>query len=647
MAGNRVISAVLTLKDKDFGSTAKKSASAMKDFERKTKHSSNTVSKFGKSAVSSFKSVATGAASIVTAIGVVKGLSAAFGMVKSSVSSAFDRIDVMENFERTMSVMTGSTEKAKEALEATRNAVTGTAYGLDTAAKSVQDFVTRGMDVEKATQAVEIWGDAVAFYGDGSSEQLASVSDAIGKMYSSGKVGMDQMNRLFDAGIDGVGMYAKATGRMEADVSKDLSSGKISAEEFLDVVGTAMNEGTNGVQKIAGAAKEAGASWSGTFANMKAAVTRGVEDIIMKIDDMLVSNGLPDMRSMVSEFGSKFEDVLKGAADKIPVVTEFLVGMYDKAKPGLDWIKDTAMPAVKEGIGFATDKAKDMYNFFADNWPLIMPIITGVTATIAAFKLGIVAITAAKTTWAAVTSAVQIATGLLNGTLAVSPLGWVALAIGAVVAAGVALYMNWDTLKERAGLLWEKVKEVFGGIYDWGMEKIQPVVGFFQGLSDKFNSFKDTIMSFKPPEWVMKIGGAIGSAASKVGNFIAGSHATGLDRVPYDGYVAELHKDEMVVPATQSRNLRNQGVGIANIDKNAPSMHSKAQANITPQYTHQTTNVSNSDLPQLIQSLMQLIQTLSNMPKGDVNINVNGTNLTVTEIVNELIPLLKLRIANM
>lgn len=37
---------------------------------------------------------------------------------------------------------------------------------------------------------------------------------------------------------------------------------------------------------------------------------------------------------------------------------------------------------------------------------------------------------------------------------------------------------------------------------------------------------------------------------------VNGSHAGGLDRVPYDGYIAELHKDEMVLPADLARRMR-------------------------------------------------------------------------------------------
>lgn len=606
MAGNRVISAVLTLKDKDFGTTAKKSASAMKDLERKTQHSSNTIKRFGSSAVAAFGSVAKGAASIVAAIGITKALSGALNMVKTSLSSAFDRIDVMEKFERTMTVLTGSTEKTKAALESTREAVTGTAYGLDVAAQSVQNFVTRGMEVDKATKTLAIWGDAVAFYGDGSNEQLETVSDALGKMYSSGKVQMDQMNRLFDSGIDAVGMYAKATGRDVASVQKDLSKGKISAEDFIDVVGKAMTEGTNGVQKVAGAAKEAGASWSGTFANMKAAVTRGVEGIVLKIDEMLKSKGLPEMREMVSDFGSKFESVLKSAGEKVPVLANALMAMYDGVKPGLDWLKDTAFPAIKTELQSAFETSRpvlewikdnafpaivdaavlvvdgftSVYNFVKDNFALISPIVAGVTAGILAYKVGVVAVTKATAAWKVVTAAVDLATKALTLSLAMTPMGWVALAIGAVVTAGVALYQNWDTVRAKTTELWQKLQDnplialavgPMGVLIAAGIKLWQN----FDKIKTAFNMFKTAIKNFVLPSWVKTIGKTLAGAAEKIRGIGGGrapmdSFAVGTNRVKED-MVAQIHKDEMIVPARQSRNLRKQGVTIDNVDKGGPS----------------------------------------------------------------------------
>ena len=46
------------------------------------------------------------------------------------------------------------------------------------------------------------------------------------------------------------------------------------------------------------------------------------------------------------------------------------------------------------------------------------------------------------------------------------------------------------------------------------------------------------------------------SKAEDAKRSINGSHAAGLARVPFDGYLAETHKDEMIVPAAQAEVLR-------------------------------------------------------------------------------------------
>lgn len=277
--------------------------------------------KIANSSLSGIKSASEGATSsimkIASGIGVFKALSASANLVKSSISSAMGRQDTMEAFNRTITQITGSAENATKALEDLKKITKGTAYGLDVAAKATQNFVTRGMDLSKATKSVGIWADAVSFYGKGTNEQLETVTDALAKMRTKGTVEMDQLDRMFDIGIDAVGIYAKAVGKSSQEVSDSLSDKTIRTDEFLNVVEKAMEEGTNGVQKIAGAAKEAGASWTGTIDNMKAATTRGVLSIMQAIDDMLSKNKLPQMRKMISQFGKGAETTMNTVANGI------------------------------------------------------------------------------------------------------------------------------------------------------------------------------------------------------------------------------------------------------------------------------------------------------------------------------------------
>ena len=48
-------------------------------------------------------------------------------------------------------------------------------------------------------------------------------------------------------------------------------------------------------------------------------------------------------------------------------------------------------------------------------------------------------------------------------------------------------------------------------------------------------------------------------SANVSGGDVDGSHAGGLDYVPFDGYVAELHKGEQVLTAEEARDYKRGG----------------------------------------------------------------------------------------
>ena len=118
--------------------------------------------------------------------------------------------------------------------------------------------------------------------------------------------------------------------------------------------------------------------------------------------------------------------------------------------------------------------------------------IVSFNSTAAGFIKTIAAMLGPTAAQTAATGAAATAQGTLNTVMAANPIGAVILAVEALVAGGILLYKNWDTVKAKAGELQTKVKTVFGGVrdtitgsFDAAKKKVK---GFFSWLDDKISS---------------------------------------------------------------------------------------------------------------------------------------------------------------
>lgn len=231
---------------------------------------------------------------------------------------------------------------------------------------------------------------------------------------------------------------------------------------------------------------------------------------------------------------------------------------FNAAKPAITFIATTAIPAVVNAIMKIIGAAATVYQKL-NQWGLLKPIIIGIAGAIAAMKMvkfakdTIQAVTATKAlvtvflaqkkamlaniaakakdlaetaaihalyikdaivkgastaaTWAqtaamtawnaicAVGTAVTTALGAAF-TFLTSPIGLVIIAITAVIAIGVLLYKNWDTVKEKASQLGDWIVNVFNNFKEKCSQYIQKFANKFPEafafISSVFESFKQT-----------------------------------------------------------------------------------------------------------------------------------------------------------
>ena len=91
---------------------------------------------------------------------------------------------------------------------------------------------------------------------------------------------------------------------------------------------------------------------------------------------------------------------------------------------------------------------------------------------------------------------------------------------------------------------------------DWGEAAKNVVDGLLDGLKKAWGSIKTWFTN----AWDNLFGDkSVNVSANVSGGDVDGSHAGGLDYVPFDGYVAELHKGEQVLTAEEARDYKRGG----------------------------------------------------------------------------------------
>lgn len=164
-----------------------------------------------------------------------------------------------------------------------------------------------------------------------------------------------------------------------------------------------------------------------------------------------------------------------------------IAGAFESVKKGAKGLTDTFKALTIEKV---KDKLETMYLNALYAKDFIVSLANGTAALVkqaAQFAINTAAkiadtvaqaaMTVATTAWNVVCGLATAATTALGAAFAflTSPIGLVILAIGAVIAAGVAIYKNWDTIKA-------KTIEIWGAIKEWFSKTIDAIKGFFTGL---------------------------------------------------------------------------------------------------------------------------------------------------------------------
>ena len=275
-------------------------------------------------------------------------------VVMSSLGSAIDRADQMNNFPKVMKNLGYSSEDAAASIRKITNALDGLPTTSSAMTGMVQQLAPLTSNLDEATDIALAFNNAMLAGGASTMEQENALTQYT-QMLSAGKVDM-QAWRSIQAAMPGqLNQVAEAmmgAGHNANDLYEAMKDGKYSFDDFNKAV---MDLNQNGFGKYASFAQQAKDATQGigtAMENVKNRVAKAVQKVIDAV-------GVENIAGAINRFSSQFGKVGDAAAGMVTDVKKkfseagkWITGLYDK----LD--KTGAITRFKDTISTAFESAR-------------------------------------------------------------------------------------------------------------------------------------------------------------------------------------------------------------------------------------------------------------------------------------------------
>ncbi|EAC3748514.1 tail tape measure protein [Listeria monocytogenes] len=378
-------------------------------------------------------------------------LAAALGLIaatKNVVGSAIGRVDTIDTATKSLTVLTGSAKDAQLVMTDLTAAIDGTPIALDAVALGAKKMVAAGMKAADVKPVFTAIADAAYGVGNGS-ESIDQMTDAISALQASGVAYADDINRLVEAGVPAWQILANSTGKSVGEMKKYVSEGSLESTKAIAMLTKGIEEGTTGMAgntaKMAGLAKTAGNTISGSFANMKTAAVKSLANIAENLKGPIIQaldvakNAFKQFAAVTAspEFQKKLSDLIQKIKEFIPVLIEWAPLL---AKVAAGFVAFNIISSVYSKVAGLVMAFRDL----ASSGTLLGGIVNTVKGSFLALKVALGSAAAA--------------------------FGVIIAVIGAVIAVAYGMYVsfkeNTANIKGFLSTMWDGVKNSFGKIVD-------------------------------------------------------------------------------------------------------------------------------------------------------------------------------------
>ena len=486
-------------------------------------------------------------------------------VVTGSLNSAISRADQMDNFPKVMKNLGYSSEDAAASIKKISSALDGLPTTSSAMTGMVQQLAPLTSNLDQATNIALAFNNAMLAGGASTMEQENALTQYT-QMLSAGKVDM-QAWRSIQAAMPGqLNQVAEAmlgAGKNSNDLYEAMKNGSISFDDFNKKV---MELNQNGFGKYASFAQQAKDATQGigtAMENVQNRVAKAVQKVVEAVGVENIAGAINGFSSQFGKVGDAAASMVTGVKNWLGQLWQALKdnGALFTFKSLWDGLRDAIMGVVNmvidwahmippDGLANGIKLVADTLDWFVRHGKELAPIIIGIGTAFAAVKgyqalnSGLQALTGtmntvttaakgvsngimlmmdlggpvamlkqmagglslvktAQTAWSTATKMATAVQGAFNAVIAANPIGAIAVAVAAVVAA-----LAWFFTQTEAG------RKAWAAFTSWLSETWAALVEGAKAIWNGLGEFLANLWS--------AISGGITSAWTSITSFLSG-----------------------------------------------------------------------------------------------------------------------------
>ena len=389
-------------------------------------------------------------------------IGAGFGLSKLINTS-----DTMTNLHTRLNLMNDGLQTTDELQEKIFQSAQNSRGAYQDMAEMVAKLGVNAKDAFKSSDQIVKFGENMnkifKLGGASSAEQSAGMLQ-LTQALASGRLQGDEFRSITENAPELIGILAEKLGKTRAEIKQMSTDGELTSDVIVNAV-------LDSTDKINSQFASMPMTWADVWTNIKNTTLKATQPILDGINYIVNS---PTFKKLQAKFG------------------EFA-----------NYISTTVIPKVQEKLPAIKQKFSELLALINR----FKPIIIGVVSAFIAFK-------AINTVSGYITKFKMALSGL---SLSISPIGMIAIAIGAVVAALIYAYQHSETFRNVVNSAVEAVKEKFETFRARVQICLEAIQQFLERHKEEVSSVKEFISSVI--ELMISI---LGSCVSAIGSMLSG-----------------------------------------------------------------------------------------------------------------------------